>query len=69
MIFVSLLAGLLSQFTEFIANLELAKLQRVGPIFKGGLPVIIASTEETTSFGNLSNSAGEGISRVLSINS
>jgi hypothetical protein len=66
--FVGLLAGLLSQFCEFFANLELVKLLLVGPIFDGRLSVIIAGFEETKIVVDPSHSAGEGISFVLSIN-
>jgi hypothetical protein len=68
MIFISLLTGLLSQFTQFFENIELAKLLLVGLIFEGGLPVIVAGFEETMIFIDLSYSADEGISFVLSIN-
>jgi hypothetical protein len=69
MIFVGLLAGLLSQFAEFLANLGLAKLLLVGPIFEGSLRVIVAGFEETKIFIDPSHSGSEGISFVLSINS
>jgi hypothetical protein len=69
MIFIGLLVGLLSQFAEFFAKLELAKLLLVSLIVEGGLLVIVTCCEETKIFVDPSHSHGEGISFVLSINS